>query len=92
MWLPCVRVWERFVLKMGVFGLEVHLLCLFALGGRVFGEGGGVVVYGVERERRRERERENIRDVREQGMLSDAFLSSSISVRVSRLRGYVYLT
>ena len=86
MWLPCVRVWERFVLKMGVFGLEVHLLCLFALGGRVFGEGGGVVVYGVERERRRERERENIRDVREQ------ILSSSISVRVSRLRGYVYLT
>lgn len=47
---------------------------------------GGVVVYGVERERRRERERENIRDVREQ------ILSSSISVRVSRLRGYVYLT
>ena len=38
---------------------------------------GGVVVYGVERERRREGE--NIR-------------LSSISVRVSRLRVYVYST
>ena len=88
MWLPCVRVWERFVLKMGVFGLEVHLLCLFALGGRVW---ECVCARCREREKGK-REREDKRDVRGQGMLSDAILSSSISVRVSRLRGYVYLT
>ena len=51
------------VLKMGVFGLEVRLLCLFALGRRVW-ECGSVFVHGVERERR-ERERERIKEMLE---------------------------